>query len=411
MHLNHWSCLSSKVQSDPYLRPALVQQTKLLLEIRQTLDLLSLQALVVMERYVHIVLSAIAQTELDGVPREVLEDILAGTDLYSQAVEEQRAQTSTTQLRTMVLQHAHSSPLDCSLTSSRGYHPTAFSVKELMKLLAVHHADMAAKYLHRWASEQSYHICKVHAFSDKPISQVSRLSCGTFTLRSKWTWEQLQHSSPLSSITPLSPLQSSAHHNYHKTPPVYNPNQHPSLAKSTLVLQRPEFPHNDQTRSNFPNQCQICVYQTNVDALNSHLKNSNLEKQTSLEICNLLQTATPPSASLHHLSSLPWFCQQDQSSVELLFQVLVSSNDLLAPLVSHTPTPEASAEQMLPHTKPTDVPSQNGKTDPLISNSPITDSVELNGLRTELIEGQNLEGSQQAGAELETTTRPEATAR
>ncbi|CAK6979787.1 uncharacterized protein ccdc142 isoform X1 [Scomber scombrus] len=332
VHLNHWSCLSSKVQSDPYLRPALVQQAKLLLEIRQTLDLLGLQALVVMEHYVHVVLSAIAQTELDCVPREVLEDILAGTDLYSQAVEEQRAQASITQLRTTVLQHAHYSTLDSSLTNSRGYHPTAFSVKELMKILAVHHADMAAKHLHRWASEQSYHICKVHTFSDNPISQVSRLSCGTFTLRS------------------------------------------------------------------------------NVDALNSHLKNSNLEKQTSLENCKLLQTATSPSASLHHLSSLPRFCQQDQSSVELLFQVLVSSNDLLAPLVSHTPTPEAPAEQMLPHTKTTDVPSQNGKTDPLISNAPITDSVELNGLRTELIGGQNLEGTQQGGAELETTIRPEATA-
>ncbi|XP_062281289.1 uncharacterized protein ccdc142 [Scomber scombrus] len=408
VHLNHWSCLSSKVQSDPYLRPALVQQAKLLLEIRQTLDLLGLQALVVMEHYVHVVLSAIAQTELDCVPREVLEDILAGTDLYSQAVEEQRAQASITQLRTTVLQHAHYSTLDSSLTNSRGYHPTAFSVKELMKILAVHHADMAAKHLHRWASEQSYHICKGHTFSDNPISQVSRLSCGTFTLRSKWTWEQ--HSSPLTSITPLSPLQSSAHHNYHKTPPVYIPDHHPSLSKPTPVLQRPEFLHNDQTRSNFPNQCQIYIYQTSVDALNSHLKNSNLEKQTSLENCKLLQTATPPSASLHHLSSLPRFCQQDQSSVELLFQVLVSSNDLLAPLVSHTPTPEAPAEQMLPHTKTTDVPSQNGKTDPLISNAPITDSVELNGLRTELIGGQNLEGTQQGGAELETTIRPEATA-
>ncbi|KAG8003770.1 hypothetical protein GBF38_007742, partial [Nibea albiflora] len=46
IHLNHWSCLFSRVQSDQYLRPALVRHTKLLVEIKQTLDLLGLQALV-----------------------------------------------------------------------------------------------------------------------------------------------------------------------------------------------------------------------------------------------------------------------------------------------------------------------------------------------------------------------------
>ncbi|KAK9517517.1 hypothetical protein VZT92_022884 [Zoarces viviparus] len=52
VHLNHWSCLFSKVHSDRYLRPVLVQQTRLLVEIKQTLDLLGLQALVLMEHYV-----------------------------------------------------------------------------------------------------------------------------------------------------------------------------------------------------------------------------------------------------------------------------------------------------------------------------------------------------------------------
>ncbi|XP_044219292.1 uncharacterized protein ccdc142 isoform X2 [Thunnus albacares] len=387
VHLNHWSCLSSKVQSDHYLRLALIQQATLLLEIRQTLDLLGLQALVVMEHYVHAVLSAIAQTELDYVPREVLEDILAGTDLYNQAVEEQRAQHSTTQLRTAILQQARYSTPDSSLPNSRRYHPAAFSVKELMKILAVHHAEMAAKQLLDWVSEQSYHICNVHChheahiFSDNPISQVSRLSCGTITLRSKWTWEQLLHSYLISAVNPYSPLQSPAHHTSHKT------------------------------RSNFPNQCQTYIFQTNVDALNSDFKISNLEKQTSLENCKLSQTVSPPSTSPHHLSTLPLsgFCQQDQSSVELLFQVLVSSNDLLAPLVSHTPTPEGPAEQLLPHTTTTDVLPKNGKTDPMISTAPITDSVVLSRLRTELNEDQNVEESQQEWADLETTTRPEAT--
>ncbi|KAM8908665.1 coiled-coil domain-containing protein 142 isoform 3-T5 [Spinachia spinachia] len=52
VHLSHWSCLFSKVRSDRYLRPALVQHSRLLGEVKQTLDLLGLQALVLMERYV-----------------------------------------------------------------------------------------------------------------------------------------------------------------------------------------------------------------------------------------------------------------------------------------------------------------------------------------------------------------------
>lgn len=349
----------------------------------------------------HVVLSDIAHTELDCVPREVLEEFLAGIDLYSQAVEEQRAQHSSTQLRTTVLQHAHYSTLGSSPPNSRGYHPTAFSVKELMKILAVHHADMAAKQLCCWASEQSHHICQVHAFSDNPLSHVSRLNSGTFTLRSKWTWEQLQHSylisSPLFSVNTFSSLQSSAHPTDYK----------PSLAKPTSAPQRPEFPHQDQTRSNFPNQCQSYIFQTNVDALNSHLKNSSPEKQTSLENCKLLQTVLPPSASIQHLSLLPLsrFCQQEQSSVEILFQVLVSSNDLLAPLVSHTPTPEAPDKQLFLHTKTTDVLLQNGKT------APATDSVELNRLRKEQMADQSTKGIQWEWTQLDTTSGPEATAR
>ncbi|KAM7417013.1 hypothetical protein PAMA_016907 [Pampus argenteus] len=279
-----------------------------------------------------------------------------------------------------------------------------------MKILAVHHAELAAKQLHCWASEQSYHICKVHThhvaheFSDNPISQVSRLSCGTFTLRSKWTWEQLQHSYLISS-----PLQPSSHHTSHKSSSVYIPdlhldstsldNHHPALTKSTCVQQRPEFPHKDQTSSNLPNHGQTYIFKTSVDALNSNLKISTLEKQTSLENCKLLQTISPPSASLYHLSALPLcrFCQLDQSSVEQIFQVLVSSNDLLAPLVSHTPPSEA-----------TDVLPQRGKTDPMISAAPIPDPVTLHRLRTGLNKNQKVEGTQQEWGELETTTRPEA---
>uniref|UniRef100_A0A8C2WSB5 Coiled-coil protein 142 C-terminal domain-containing protein n=1 Tax=Cyclopterus lumpus TaxID=8103 RepID=A0A8C2WSB5_CYCLU len=207
VHLNHWSCLFSKVHSDHYLRPALVQHPRLLVEIKQTLDLLVLQALVLMGHYVYAILCAIAQTQLDSVPREVLEDILAGTDLYNQAVGEQRAQHSTTQLRTAVLQQAHYSTPDWSLPNSKGRHPAAFTVKELMMILAVHQADMAAKQLHCWASEQSCPICQVHtnpeayACPDSSVRLVARPRSGTSALRSELTWEQLTPLDPQTAAT------------------------------------------------------------------------------------------------------------------------------------------------------------------------------------------------------------------
>ncbi|XP_078025299.1 uncharacterized protein ccdc142 isoform X2 [Epinephelus lanceolatus] len=431
VHLNHWSCLFSKVQSDHSLRPALVQHTRLLAEIKQTLDLLGLQALILMEHYVCVILSAVAQTELDSIPREALEDILAGTELYNQAVGEQRAQHNITQLRTALLQQAHYSTLDSSLPKSKGPHPAAFSIKELMRILAVHQADMAAQQLHCWASEQSYHICQVHnnqeayTCSDNSVSQVARLSCGTSALRSEWTWEQLHHtypiSSPLFSINHHPSLQSLSRHTCHKTSPIYIPDlhldsnisesHHPVLTKSTFIQQRPESSSKDQAI-----QCQTYISHTgpaqnSVEALDS--VQANIKKQPTLENCKLLHTISPPSYSSHHLSALllSGVCQQDHSSLELLFQVLVSSTDLLAPLVSHTPTSEAPTEQLLPNTK-TDVISPNGKTDLMKLTALVVsaaDSVEWNSVSTELNKDQNVKGSQQEWTEMEITTRQEPT--
>ncbi|XP_035856796.1 uncharacterized protein ccdc142 isoform X2 [Sander lucioperca] len=429
VHLNHWSCLFSKVQSDHYLRPALVQQTRLLAEIKQTLDLLGLQALVLMEHYVYVILSAIAQTELDSVPKEVLEDILTGTALYNQAVGEQRAQHSATQLRTAVLQQTHCSTMDSSLPKSfaAGHHPAAFSVKELMMVLVVHEANTAAKQLLCWASEQSYHTCPVHtnhescACSENCVSQGARLSCGASALRSEWTWEQLQHtyliSSPLFSNYHHPPLQSSSRHTCHKTAPVYVPDLHldstifenhdPVLAKPTFAQHRPDGSIKDQT-----SQCQTNISQTGLAQTNEEaLAQPNLQRQTSLGNCKLLRTVSPPSTTFHHLLALSGGCQQDHSSVELLFQVLVSSNDLLAPLVSHTYTPEAPTEQMLPNTG-TDVLSPNGKNDSIILNGPIINAAgsgECNSLSTEVNKDQKVEGPQQEWDELEITTRKDAT--
>lgn len=403
VHLNHWPCLFSKVHSDYHLRTALVQQSRLLVEIKQTLDLLALQALVLVEHFVFVILSAVAQSELESVSREVLEDILAGTRLYNQAVWE-RAQHSTTQLRTTVLQQPHYSTLDSSLPNSKGHQPAAFSVKELTMILALHHADMIAKQLHCWASDQSCHICQVHpnyeayTCSDSSVSQVARASCGNSVLRPEWTWKQLQHtylSSSLFSIHHHPPSQSS-HYACHKTPPVYVPdlqrdsaillNHHPIFAKPTFVQRGAEASNNDQS-----SQCQTYMFQTGS-----------------------AQTSGEALLSVRPLSALPLsgVCHQDHSSVELLFQQLVSPNDLLTPLVSHTPKRKAQTEQLLPNAiNNASVP--NRQTD-IISTAPAintADSVEMNQLSTELNQQRHVDGAQQEMAELEIKATLEATVR
>ncbi|TNN58295.1 hypothetical protein EYF80_031478 [Liparis tanakae] len=407
VHLNHWSCLVSKVHSDHHLRPALVQHPRLLLQIKQTLDLLALQALVLMEHYVYVVLCAIAQTELDSVPREVLEDILAGTDLYNQAVGEQRAQHSTTQLRTAVLQQAQYSTMDWSLPDSTGRHPAAFTVKELMMILAVHQADMAAKQLHGWASEQSCPVCQVHPNHPAKACPDDARS-GTSALKSELTWEQLQHtylnSSPLISIH----HQSSSSHTSHTTPPLYThvdsttfENRHPVLAKSSLVKHRPEVSNKDQTSQNPTCISQTGLVQTSVEALDS--VQPNLE---SLVNRKLSQTISPPSPTPHCLSAPPLsgVFQRDHSSVELLFQVLMFSNDLLAHLVSHTQTQEAPPEQLLPATG-SEVLTPKEKTELMILNP--AEAVEWNtgGQSTEQSKERHAEGTRQRRSELDPTTR------
>lgn len=382
VHLNHWSCLFSKVKSDDYLRPVLVQQTWLLDEIRHTLDLLSLQAQVLMERYVSVILSATAQTDLHSVPRGVLEDIVAGTELYNQAVEEQRAQRCATQMRTAVLQRAHYNVVS-SLPTRKGHHPTAFSVRELTMILAVHHAEMAAKELHCWASKQSYQICPVHSMLEtSTCSDKSVVNCGTSTLRSEWTWDKLQHTY-LNKSSLLSVNHHPSYHTCYKTP-LCTPDLHLDCTDSENhhpVLSRPQI-----------NQCQAFISQYDL-------------VQTSEDALDSVQRKR---VSSHHRSapSLLEFCQQDRSSVELLFEVLVSSSDLLAPLVSHTPTPGAPPKQLLPNTI-TDVSSVYKKTEPVMLTGPIINTADS----LELSKEQTVDETLQECAEVEISTRPETAGR
>uniref|UniRef100_A0A3B5KSI1 Coiled-coil protein 142 C-terminal domain-containing protein n=1 Tax=Xiphophorus couchianus TaxID=32473 RepID=A0A3B5KSI1_9TELE len=262
LHLNHWSFFTSRVHSDHYLRQALVSHTKMLEEMKQTLNLLGLQLLFLMEQCVYGILSVIGKTELDLVPRDVLEDILSGTDLYSQAVEEHKVQ-----LRMLVLQEAHKSKFFSSLPKFIRQRASAVPVRSLMSVLAVHRAEMIARLLDLWISEEKIQL--------------------------------------------------------------------PVLVKLSSFLNKEESSRKTRT-----SQSQTCIPQSGLTQFSAEAAQSNLE---GLGNCDC---PSPSVATSHHASALPP-PHLDQSSVEPLFQVLMTSTDLLAPLALQRPTSEEAATQLV----------------------------------------------------------------
>ncbi|XP_054879598.1 uncharacterized protein ccdc142 [Poeciliopsis prolifica] len=342
LHLNHWSFITSRVHSDHYLRQALVSHTKMLEEMKQTLNLLGLQLLFLMEQCVCGIMSVIGKTELDLVPREVLEDILSGIDLYSQAVEEHKVQ-----LRMLVLQEAHKSKSFSSLPKIIGHRASAVSVRGLMSVLAVHRAEMIARLLELWISEESCHVCKVHCthqtFCDDFRSPESECSCSF----PKWTWQQLWQTYLTSSPLPVSiqpSVQMLSQQTSDKYSPICSPNRF--LQSSALEIQLPVLVklspfQNKEENSRKPrtSQSQTCIPQSGLTRFSAEAAQSNLE---GLGNCDC---PSPSVATSHHASALP--PQLDQSSVEPLFQVLMTSTDLLTPLTLQRPTSEEAAAQLI----------------------------------------------------------------
>lgn len=290
-----------------------------------------------MEQYVHVILRVVAQTDLNTLPTEVVEDILAGTDLYNQAVEEQRALSCSTQLRTAALQLAN-------LRLLKGHHPASFSVKNVTVILAAHHAETTAERLH-WLSEKPYQTCFVS------------ITCRSSAV--EWTWEKL-------------------HDTYLNTSFFLNDNQQPSVCHSAFLT------------------TPLCILNLYSDT--SFVKTSHATLTRPAPAQHSKQTHVHPSA--HLLSEV---FQQDHSSAESLFQVLVSSTNLLAPLVSHTNV------QPLQNTVPDLLPLN----DPLIlkaQNLNAADSVE--SYRPSAKPKNNIvEGTWQEWANLEIISRVEAAAR
>ncbi|KAL0973951.1 hypothetical protein UPYG_G00213350 [Umbra pygmaea] len=257
IHFNHWDDLCAKARSDVWLRTVLFQRTETLAVMRQTLRVLGLQALVLIERCICTALSALASAQLDKVPGYALEDLLAAAEIFNQVVEEQRVPRGGSQWR-------NQTPLlwdCCGLTRrqprSRCGLPAPFPVLELMRILAEQRGQIAADQLYQWASRQSL-LQALHTGAKAP------------------TWEQLEQ---------LFPMFPAVHLSEHSTNGLAPENSPQAINDEPVIGQACPW------ASDFP---------------------------------------------------LTAFIHQDNRSVEVIFQALVASTDLLAPHIPSRPMEERS---------------------------------------------------------------------
>ncbi|XP_077588433.1 uncharacterized protein ccdc142 isoform X2 [Stigmatopora nigra] len=330
IHLNHWSCLLGKVQSDHYLRRALAHQNKMLVEIKQTLHLLSLEAVILMDRYLHAVLFTMGQSDLDQIPREIMEDILTCLELYNTAMKEPSVQhLYTTHQKTKILQQ------NCSITFSNIMRcPAPVSAKDLLKSLAVHHAYIAASQLHLWTAQQCMYKCHMkHGISS------------SLPLMATLTWEQIQDKVLMSCscfhtghlYTSKHKLENHAEENHHC----------PDFKQPNIFL------ITDTNSCNLSYLCQKCICNF------SKVQTDPKDNKPSRDFQHLERS--PRTFNHFPTTTLSDFCQQYQSKVEVLIHLLVSSNDLQGPLISHPVTPTI---QQFPLSETIDMLQTSGKTYP-----------------------------------------------
>lgn len=154
VHVGHWDMLYARVRSDPFLRSVLVTRTEMLDSIQRALWLLGQQALLLMENCMHTVLKALAAAQLVSVPRDPLEDLLSAVELYNHVVVNPRSQKRAAAWSCQVF-----STSDCSQIGSglprKHVRPRALLVVEIMKIVARHRAQIAARQLYSWTCQQS----------------------------------------------------------------------------------------------------------------------------------------------------------------------------------------------------------------------------------------------------------------
>ncbi|XP_031443352.1 uncharacterized protein ccdc142 isoform X1 [Clupea harengus] len=156
-HLNHWAELRAKAHTDVYLRSILFWWKDTLCAMCQTFRLLGLQAVFLTEQCIHTALCLLAADEhFIHVPRDALEDLLASVQIFNHTVQEEFLHNAAAAWRRQhVILLADWPHLSGRLPRTGGPEPRTFSVLQLMKILAEQRGRLVAEQLYRWASRQS----------------------------------------------------------------------------------------------------------------------------------------------------------------------------------------------------------------------------------------------------------------
>lgn len=150
-HIGHWDVLYARVRSDPFLRTVFFTRTAMLDSMQRGLRLLGQQALLLMENCMHTVLKALAAAQLVCVPRDALENLLSAVELYIHVVSNPRSQKKAAAWSFQILLTSDCSQIK-SVLPRKLFKPGAV---EIMKIVAQHRAQIAARQLYSWTCQQT----------------------------------------------------------------------------------------------------------------------------------------------------------------------------------------------------------------------------------------------------------------
>ncbi|XP_028809440.1 uncharacterized protein ccdc142 isoform X1 [Denticeps clupeoides] len=146
LHLGHWEALCAKTCSDRLLCGLVSSRPKMLRVMRQTLRLLGLQSLLLMERCIHTALSSLITAHITNLSRDSIEDALASAQIFNQAVHDFQSQCAAEGWRGDQL-------VNC-LWWKDGC-PLAFPMVKLINILAESRGQLAANLFQQWATQQT----------------------------------------------------------------------------------------------------------------------------------------------------------------------------------------------------------------------------------------------------------------
>ncbi|XP_072191598.1 coiled-coil domain-containing protein 142 isoform X2 [Excalfactoria chinensis] len=130
VHGGHWAALRRRMRGDAWLRPLLLRRHEAVVHMRRALELLALQAALLLEERLEAAIRAAAR---DGTPPALLGDLFQGLEIYNRALAELGPEPGCAR----------------SAAGAAGMRPRAFPLQRVLALLAAERGRRAAESLAR----------------------------------------------------------------------------------------------------------------------------------------------------------------------------------------------------------------------------------------------------------------------